>query len=102
MVAPLSGQSVALQKSFVTQGIRQIVLCKDDKGKIGLRLRAVSNGLFVCLVMKGSVAAMAGLRFGDQVLEINNKAAAGMSMDEAHKILKNAPVNGIALSIRDR
>lgn len=91
-----------MKKAFVTQGIRQIQLCKDGEGKVGLRLRAINNGIFVCLVMKNSPAALAGLRFGDQILEINNTAMAGMSMEEAHKILKKSPVNGIMMSIRDR
>lgn len=91
-----------MKKAFVTQGIRQVQLCKDGEGKIGLRLRAVNNGIFVCLVIKDSPAAMAGVRFGDQILEINNVAMAGMSMEQAHKILKKSPVNGIIMSIRDR
>ncbi|XP_077299369.1 syntenin-1-like [Arctopsyche grandis] len=102
VVAPLSGGSVAMKKAFVTQGVRQVQLCKDAEGKVGLRLRAVNNGMFICLVMKNTPAALAGLRFGDQILEINNTPLAGKSMDEAHKILKKCPNNGIIMSIRDR
>lgn len=102
VVAPLSGGSVAMKKAFVTQGVRQVQLCKDAEGKVGLRLRAVNNGVFICLVMKNTPAALAGLRFGDQILEINNTPLAGKSMEEAHKILKKCPVNGIIMSIRDR
>ena len=40
----------------------QVVLCKDRDGKIGLKVKAVNKGVFVCLVAKGSPAALGGLR----------------------------------------
>ncbi|XP_041976947.1 syntenin-1-like [Aricia agestis] len=102
MVAPISSQSLTLPKAAVTNAIRQVTLCKDRDGKCGLRLHAVSGGVFVCCVAAGSPAALAGLRFGDQVLEINNVIVAGMSMEQCHSILKKAPVNGIIMAVRDR
>lgn len=102
LVAPLSSQSVSLAKATVTQAIRQVILCKDRDGKCGLRLHSVNNGVFVCYVADGSPAALAGLRFGDQVLEINNVSLAGMTMDQCHAILKKAPTNGITMAVRDR
>ncbi|CAH2232760.1 jg15506 [Pararge aegeria aegeria] len=102
MVAPISSQSPSLLKATVTNGIRQIILCKDRDGRCGLRLHSVNNGVFVCYVAAGSPAALAGLRFGDQILEINNVTMAGMTMDQCHAILKKAPVNGITMAVRDR
>lgn len=102
MIAPLSSQSMGLQKAMVTNGIRELVLCKDGENKIGLRVQAINKGVFVNLVTKGSPAALAGLRFGDQILQINGKNVAGMSMDEVHSILKKSPVNGISVIVRDR
>lgn len=102
LVAPLSSQSVSLPKAAVTQAIRQLVLCKDKDGKVGLRLHSVNNGVFVCYVAAGSPAALVGLRFGDQILEMNNVALAGLSMDKCHDMLKRAPVNGITMAVRDR
>ncbi|XP_043262802.1 syntenin-1-like [Colletes gigas] len=102
MVAPLSGQSLGLQRSQVTNGIRELILCKDKDGKIGLRVQAVSNGIFVCLVSQNSPAALAGLRFGDQILSINDISVAGCTMDQVHKMLRNTDVNGIRVVIRDR
>ena len=46
-------------------------MCKDRDGKVGLRVRSVDKGVFVALVTKGSPSAMGGLRFGDQILQIN-------------------------------
>ena len=53
-----------------------MILCKDKDGKVGLRVRAVDKGVFVALVTKGSPSAMGGLRFGDQILQINGKRIA--------------------------
>ncbi|XP_033219482.1 syntenin-1-like [Belonocnema kinseyi] len=102
MTAPVSGKSLALQKAHVTNGIRELTLCKDQSGKIGIRVHSVNNGIFVCLVTKGSPAAMVGLRFGDQILDINGESVAGYSMDQVHKIFRNSPVSGIKVVVRDR
>lgn len=101
-VAPLSSMSQSLQKATVTQAIRQVILCKGQNGKVGVRLREINGGLFVCYVADGSPAALGGLRFGDQILEINGVTVAGMSMDKGHELLQKAPVNGISLAVRDR
>ncbi len=41
----------------------QVVVCKDGSGKVGMRVKAVNKGIFVCLVIKDSPAALAGLRY---------------------------------------
>ncbi|CAF4773712.1 unnamed protein product [Pieris macdunnoughi] len=102
MIAPLSSQSSTLSKAIVSGAIRQVMLCKDRDGKCGLRLHSVNNGVFVCYIAAGSPAALAGLRFGDQILEINNVSLAGMSMEQCHAILKKSPTNGINMAVRDR
>lgn len=52
-------------------GVREVVLCKDQKGKCGLSMFAASKGVFVSFVAKASPAAIGGLRFGDQVLAVS-------------------------------
>jgi len=102
MIAPLSGQSVGLRRAQVTNGVRQLTLCKDKDHKVGLRVKPIDNGVFVCLVVENSPAALAGLRFGDQILQINGENVAGYSMDKVHKLLKKSPENGISIAVRDR
>lgn len=60
LIAPLSGQSVGLQRAQVTHGIRELTLCKDADKKVGLRVKDINNGVFVTVVVKGSPAALAG------------------------------------------
>lgn len=102
MIAPLSGQSLGLQRAQVTNSIRELTLCKDKDGKVGLRVHSVNNGIFVCLVSQDSPAALAGLRFGDQILTINEVCVAGYTMDQVHKLFRNSDVNGIKVAVRDR
>jgi len=80
----------------------QLILCKDGDGKVGLRVHPINNGIFVCLVSQSSPAAMAGLRFGDQILNINDTCVAGYTMDQVHKLFRNASTNGIKVIVRDR
>lgn len=61
LIAPLSGQSVGLQRAQVTHGIRELVLCKAADKKVGLRAKDINNGVFVTVVVKDSPAALAGL-----------------------------------------
>lgn len=102
LVAPLSCQSLGLQKAQVSHAVRELTLCKDAQGRIGIRVAAISNGIFVCLVMKGSPAALAGLRFGDQILQINGIVVAGFTMEKVHDFLRKSSVNGISIIVRDR
>lgn len=102
MVAPISGDSVGLRRGQVTNGIRELILCKGSDKKVGLRAQAINKGVFVCLVVKNSPAAMAGLRFGDQILQVNGTLVAGYSVDDVHKLLKKSDKNNISLVVRDR
>ena len=58
---------------FFIIGVREVVLCKDEKGKCGMSIHTQSKGVFVCFVMRNSPAAMAGLRFGDQILMVSEQ-----------------------------
>jgi len=103
MVAPITGnQNMGLMRSEIKQGIRQIIACKDQKGKMGIRVQHVNKGVFVSFVQKGSPAAMAGLRFGDQILQINGETLAGFDRDKVMKLIKKQPAERIELAVRDR
>ena len=81
---------------------RWVVLCKDGQGKVGLRVSTYNKGVFVVLVVPGSPAAMAGLRFGDQLLTLGRTELAGRSADCVHCLLRRCSVNNIVVGVRDR
>lgn len=78
------------------------MLCKDVKGHIGLKLSKFNQGIFVNLVIQDSPAAKAGLRFGDQILQINDTFTTGMSIDAVYKIFRECSINNINVIVRDR
>ncbi|XP_070556505.1 syntenin-1-like [Ptychodera flava] len=103
MVAPVSGNdNLGMRRAEVKQGVREIVTCKDGDGRIGLRVRAVSKGVFVQFVHKNTPAALAGLRFGDQILQINGENVAGWDTDKTMKYLKKCNPERIVFAVRDR
>lgn len=187
-MAPLSGNSAGLRRAEIKPGVREIHLCKDERGKTGLQLKNVDQvrgwagmglchgtglswndvtwhkhdsraqhhvavyhntaawgikchsvpqhsrvqmarhgtayhgaqhghgslcqpcattplcpqGIFVQLVKANSPAALVGLRFGDQVLQIDGKNCAGWSSDKAQRALKKANPEKIVMVVRDR
>ncbi|XP_044909728.1 syntenin-2 isoform X1 [Felis catus] len=102
LVAPVSGNSQGARRAEIKPGMREIHLCKDERGKTGLRLRAIDQGLFVQLVKANSPASLVGLRFGDQILQIDGCDCAGWSTDRAHRVLKRASAEKIVMVVRDR
>ncbi|XP_035746270.1 syntenin-2 [Egretta garzetta] len=102
LVAPLSGNNAGLRRAEIKPGVREIHLGKDERGKTGLQLKNVDQGIFVQLVKANSPAALVGLRFGDQILQINGKNCAGWSSDKAQRALKKASPEKIVMVVRDR
>jgi syntenin-1 len=100
-IAPLSGYSQA-HRYQPSNTIRPAVICKDSNGKVGLRLASVQGGVFVVLVYANSPAALAGLKFGDQILEINDIPVAGYSMNKVHELIKKASPDELRFALRDR
>lgn len=102
MVAPVSQNSLGVRRAEIKPGVREIHLCKDERGKTGLRLRAIDKGLFVQLVQANTPVSLVGLRFGDQILQIDGRDCAGWSTDKAHRVVKRASAEKIIMVVRDR
>lgn len=103
IVAPITGeQNLGMMRAEVKQGVRMIIACKDGKGKVGLRVRHINKGVFISFVETGSPAAMAGLRFGDQILQINGTTLAGFESDKVNSLIKKADPKRIEFAVRER
>ena len=99
-MAPISG---AL-KPVTHNAVRRLELPKPTaNAKLGLRVRSMNTGVFVCLVIDGSAAARSGLRFGDQILQINGSDVVGMDVKTVHGKLRGIATGGLVdLVVRDR
>ena len=42
-IAPLTGDNKGLRRAEIRQGVREVILCKDEDGKMGLRVRSVNK-----------------------------------------------------------
>lgn len=43
MVRPVTGADVGIRRAEIRPGLREVILCKDQDGKVGLRLREIDN-----------------------------------------------------------
>lgn len=102
IVAITSPQDLGVARAQVKQGVRQVILAKDGNGKLGIALAAIDKGLFVAFVWQGSAAALGGVRFGDQILQIDGQSVAGWTVDQALKNLKAADPQRVVFAMRDR
>lgn len=69
---------------------------------VGIAPVAWDSGIFVGFVWAGSTAAMAGMRFGDQILRINGESVAAWKQEKVLKVLRNADPSGVEIVVRDR
>ena len=101
VIAPVTGKPV--EHAEIKQGVRQVIGCKDPATKkIGISVESINKGVFVAFVEEGSVASKAGLRFGDQLLQINDETVAGWSKSKTMDYLKKADPQQIKFAVRDR
>lgn len=93
---------MGIMRAAIRQGVREVVLAKDAAGKLGIAVDAWDKGVFVAFVWKDSAGALGGLRFGDQIVEINNQTVAGWTAKKTLKFLKEADGARVQIAVRDR
>jgi syntenin-1 len=89
-------------RAHIKNGVRQVQLAKDGNGKLGFGVSAIDKGVFVAFVWQNSAAALGGVRFGDQILQIDGQSVAGWSEKDTLKVLKKADPTKVVMAIRDR
>lgn len=102
IVAITQPDNLGVARAEKKEGVRPVTVAKGAEGKIGIAPVAIDNGIFVGFVWKDSAAAMAGIRFGDQILSINGESISGWNAKQVIKCLGKCDTNGIMLAIRDR
>lgn len=102
-LSTLESDAIALRDHVqVSQQVREIIVRKSAKGFLGVQLRNQDAGIFVTYVEHDSPAAKAGLRFGDQILKVNEKYVAGMKGKEVMKFISKKCGLSVSIVIRDR
>lgn len=43
LVRPVTGDDVGIRRAEIRPGLREVILCKDQDRKVGLRLREIDN-----------------------------------------------------------
>lgn len=102
IVAVTPAHEQGIQRAEIKSGVRPVVLAKGAEGKLGVAVACWDKGVFVAFVWKDSAAAMGGLRFGDQILQINGQTVAGWSSAKTLKFLKEADPAKVTFAVRDR
>lgn len=97
-----AGAIVPKDPVTVSQHVREVRLQKDKRGLLGIQLKDLDSGVFIVYVEADSPAAFAGLRFGDQVLKIDDEYMAGKKGKKVMKFVKKKCGETVTFVIRDR
>ncbi len=77
--------------NFVTTG---------QYGGVGSLIRPSGDYITISEVYKGFPADLAGLKAGDQIIEIDNKSIKGASSTEVSEMMKGAPDSDVLITVR--
>ncbi|WP_294959259.1 S41 family peptidase [Sulfurovum sp.] len=75
------------------------VQTKGEFGGLGISVGMKDGALTVIAPLEGTPAKKAGIKAGDIILKINNKATIGMSIDESVKLMRGKPGTDIVLTV---
>jgi carboxyl-terminal processing protease len=75
------------------------VQTKGEFGGLGISVGMKEGALTVIAPLEGTPAMKAGIKAGDIILKIDDKATIGMNIDEAVKLMRGKPGTDIVLTI---
>jgi syntenin-1 len=102
IVAVTPASDLGIQRADIKKGVRQVILAKGQEGKLGVAVACWDKGVFVAFVWKDSAAALGGLRFGDQILQINGETVAGWTQKQTLKFITEADATRVTFAVVDR
>uniref|UniRef100_A0A182SPN2 PDZ domain-containing protein n=1 Tax=Anopheles maculatus TaxID=74869 RepID=A0A182SPN2_9DIPT len=81
-----------------------LLIRKGEGGKIGVtgRLIQPARKILICAVTRKSPAYMAGLRYGDEILCLENEPVSGMELDRVRDLVRKNLRNSIKLRTKDK
>lgn len=67
MVAPVTGNDLGMRRAEIKPGLREIYLCKDERGKTGVKLRNIDKVIWMLSCLGALRSSWGDLR-GDHLL----------------------------------
>ncbi|KAK4475606.1 hypothetical protein MN116_000881 [Schistosoma mekongi] len=72
------------------QEIREICLTRPEVGqRFGMRIEKVGKGTYLTTVLPGSVASQAGLKVGDEILQLNGISIQSISINSINQLIRS-------------
>uniref|UniRef100_A0A1Y9H2I3 PDZ domain-containing protein n=1 Tax=Anopheles dirus TaxID=7168 RepID=A0A1Y9H2I3_9DIPT len=97
------GCSIRFARFPAANGIRELLIRKSDGGRAGLTVRRTEDGkILVCAVARRSPAYLAGLRYGDEVLCVEDTPVQGEQLPRVRELVQQNVRNSIKLRTRDK
>ncbi|XP_035910838.1 syntenin-2-like [Anopheles stephensi] len=95
---------VRIARFPAADGIRDLLIRKGEGGKIGVTGRRLQQEgkLLICAVARRSPAYMAGLRYGDEILSLENEPVSGVQLERVRELVRNNQRNSIKLRSKDK
>lgn len=89
-------QAPSEDKNTLKRFIRRVLISPKSSQDLGIQIRGgieFALGIFISKIEAKSEAAKAGLRVGDQIIEVNGQIFSRISQSEAAKAIKQSLVN---------
>ncbi|XP_061512683.1 syntenin-1 [Anopheles gambiae] len=97
------GCPVRISRFAAVDGIRELLIRKGEDGKIGITVRHIEEGkILICAVLRRSPAYLAGLRYGDEVLSLEDEPLVGQTVDRVRELVRKNTRNSIKLRTKDK
>ncbi|KAH8863138.1 Protein scribble [Schistosoma japonicum] len=72
------------------QEVREICLTRPEVGqRFGMRIEKVGKGTYLTTVLPGSVASQAGLKIGDEILQVNGISIQSISINSINQLVRS-------------
>ncbi|CAH8605531.1 unnamed protein product [Heterobilharzia americana] len=77
-------------KGLPIQEVREITVTRPAVGqRFGMRIEKLEKGTFLTTVLPGSVASQAGLKIGDEILQLNGVSVQPISINTINQLIRS-------------